>query len=165
MSPLVSNEIDSGTLACARRASPGAQFLGKYSRKAIGIGTSCCAKVSETSTWQFACLPSTPQCCRLTPTECLRCLGSAVSSTIITASLPPTKASAVLRSTCSKGAVHQGEVDTKWWSCCVCPGHTRSAIGSTLFRAPGPISPCKYRGSQQRCSERLKTARNGSSQS
>src|ERR1700712_49249 len=165
MSPLVSNEIDSGTLASARRALSCAQSLGKYNCKAIGTGTSCCAKVSETSTWQFACFPSTPQCCRLTPTECLPCLGSAVSSTISTASLPPTRASAVLRNTCSKGAVDQGEVDTKWWSCCVCPGHMRSAIGSTLLRAPGPISPCKYRGAQQRCSERLKTARNGSSQS
>jgi hypothetical protein len=61
MSPLVSNGIDSGTFASSRRALSYAQSLGKYSRKAIGTGTSFCAKVSETNTWQFACLPSTPQ--------------------------------------------------------------------------------------------------------
>ena len=59
--PLVSNEIDLGTLACARRALSCPQSFGKYSRNAIGTSTSFCAKVSETNTWQFACLPSTSQ--------------------------------------------------------------------------------------------------------
>jgi site-specific recombinase XerD len=39
MSALVSNKIDSGTLACARHALSCAQSLGKYSRKASGTGT------------------------------------------------------------------------------------------------------------------------------
>jgi hypothetical protein len=73
----------------------------------------------------------------------------------------PTNASPAWRSTCSYVAVDQGDVDTKWWSCCVCPGHTRSAIGSALLRAPDPKSPYKYSGAQQRCSERLKTAKKG----
>jgi hypothetical protein len=71
------------------------------------------------------------------------------------ASLAPTKASSALRITCSKGTVDKGDVDTKWWRCCVCPGHTRSTMGSILLRAPGPRSPCRYSGAQQPRLERL----------
>src|SRR5262249_40992195 len=43
---------------------------GKYSRYATG--TLACSWASETltATWQFSCLPSTPQYWRATPTEC-----------------------------------------------------------------------------------------------
>jgi hypothetical protein len=34
---------------------------GRNSLSPIGTGTSPCAKVSETRTWQFACLPRMPQ--------------------------------------------------------------------------------------------------------
>jgi hypothetical protein len=32
--------------------------------------------------------------------------------------------------------VGQGDVDAKWWRYCVCPRHTRAAIGSTRLHAP-----------------------------
>ena len=43
---------------------------------------------SDTATWQLSRLPSSPQYCRATPTECRPCLGKLVSS-MIHASIGP----------------------------------------------------------------------------
>jgi hypothetical protein len=60
-----------------------------------------------------------------------------VSSITRTASGPPSSRSAAFTNASSKGAVSQGEVETKWCSCWVSPGATRAAIGSMLLRSPG----------------------------
>jgi len=60
--------------------------------------------VSETSDWQFVCLPSSPQYCGATPTERVPFFGIAVSSTTSTASPPPSNPSACSASTRHSGA-------------------------------------------------------------
>jgi len=72
------------------------------------------ASVSDTSVWQLVVLPALPAYCRATPTECRPCLSSAVSSTISTASGPPTRACAFSASTRSRGSGGQQEAHTKW---------------------------------------------------
>src|SRR3954452_4139126 len=81
----------SGTPAAARRPASAHQSSGRNSRRPTPTGTSALARVSETSDWQFARLPSWPQYWRLTPTEWRPCLASAVSSTTSTASGPPAR--------------------------------------------------------------------------
>jgi hypothetical protein len=135
--------IASGTPAAVHRPASVHQSSGRKRRRPTQTGTSALASVSETSAWQFARLPSWPQYCRFTPTECRPCFTSAVSSTTSTASCPPTSRSADLTSSSSRGAVGQGEVETKWCSCWVSAGATRAAMGSMLFRSPGRIKPLR----------------------
>src|SRR3954465_14727395 len=79
----------SGTPAASQRSASSVQADGRNSRNPTGSGTSPHAKVSETSTWQFATLPSSPQYCRATPTESSPFLGTPTSSTTSTAPTPP----------------------------------------------------------------------------
>jgi hypothetical protein len=80
----------SGTPARVQRGESLVQASGRNSRKAASTGTSPRAKVSDTSDWQLARLPSAPQYCRGTPTECVPCFGDAVSSiTRAAAAHPP----------------------------------------------------------------------------
>ena len=130
-----------GTPARSRRRVSPAQRSGRNRRKATGAGTWPRARVSDTSAWQFARLPSCSQYWRCTPTECRPCLTRAVSSTTSTASGPPTRRSACSARTRSSRSCGQGEAETKWCSCCTWPGQTRAAIGSTLLRSPGSSSP------------------------
>ena len=65
----------SGTPAAAQRSGSSVQQVGRNSRSPTGTGTSPRASVSETSTWQFAVLPSSPQYCGATPTEAVPFLG------------------------------------------------------------------------------------------
>src|SRR3954471_19662319 len=126
----------SGTPAAARRVASPPQSSGRNSRRPTPTGTSLRARVRETSDWQLARLPSWPQYWRLTPTEWRPCFTSAVSSTTSTASGPPTKRSAARTSSSSRGAVAQGEAETKWCSCWVSAGATLAAIGSIVFLSP-----------------------------
>jgi hypothetical protein len=50
----------------------------------MGTGRLACSLARErsTATWQSSCLPSWPQYCRATPTECLPFLGKPASSMI-----------------------------------------------------------------------------------
>ncbi len=63
-----------------------------------------------TATWQFSCLPSTPQYWRATPTECCPFFGKAVSSTIHAATGPwrAMGSSTHSRATRSTAAASQG---------------------------------------------------------
>src|SRR3954447_21248505 len=136
-----------GTPAAARRVASPLQSSGRNRRRPTPTGTSARAKVSETRAWQLARLPSWPQYWRLTPTEWRPCFTRAVSSTTRAASGPPTsrsaRPSAALTSWSSRGAVAQGEVETKWCSCWVSAGATLAAMGSTLLRSPGRSRPLR----------------------
>jgi hypothetical protein len=136
----------SGTPVRWQASASATQPSGRNSRRPMHTGTSWRARVSETSAWQFARLPSWPQYCRCPPTDCLPCFTSAVSSITSTASAPPTRRSACRTSSASSGAVGHGEVEMKWCRCGTSPGATRCAatrcaIGSTLLRSPGRNSP------------------------
>src|SRR5947209_16729287 len=78
----VSNWIASGTPACFLRAWSSAHSCGKYNRQAIGRLTRLVLTDRLTATRQFSCLPTCPQYCRTTPTECVPFFGKPVSSTI-----------------------------------------------------------------------------------
>jgi hypothetical protein len=97
--------------------------------------------VSETSAWQLACLPSSPQYCGATPTDSVPLFGTPVSSITSTASAPPTRRSARSASTRQSGASSQAGLLTKWcsWSCPDSP--SLAAIGCTLFGPSGPSRP------------------------
>ena len=123
---------------------PGTSSSGRKSRSATGTGTSPRARVSETRAWQFAVLPSTPQYCRATPTECSPFLGSAVSSMISTALRPadeggPPRAASTARS----GAVCQAGLLMKWcsWSCPPARAGPPSAARSCA--RPDPAGPAR----------------------
>jgi len=90
---LVWNAAPSGTPARARRAGASAQGWGRYRRwlgqiQAMGKLAWSAANDSVTVTWQLSCLPSWPQHCQATPTECLPFLGAPVSSAIQLRTLP-----------------------------------------------------------------------------
>jgi hypothetical protein len=72
--------------------------------------------VSETSAWQFARFPAAPEYCWPTPTEHRPCFGGVVSSTMSTASGPPTSSCAFAASTRSSGPPSHVEALTKWCS-------------------------------------------------
>ena len=87
-----------------------------------------------TATWQLSCLPSWPQYCRATPTECLPFLGKPVSS-MIQAWIGPCRSivgSTRARTTPSTAASDQSALATRWCSdwCVAGPGRAR----------PGPPS-------------------------
>jgi hypothetical protein len=107
----------SGTPDAGARAGVGAPVLGQEQPQADADRHLGRARVSETSAWQLARLPSWPQYWRFTPTERRPCFTSAVSSTTSTASGPPTSRSAALTSSSANGGMAQGEVETKWCSC------------------------------------------------
>jgi transposase len=79
-SGLVANATDSGTPAARRRLASSHHSCGRYSRHAIGMLAAAVASDRLTATWQLSCLPSCPQYCRATPTECVPFLGVPVSS-------------------------------------------------------------------------------------
>src|ERR1700733_8293381 len=93
---------------------------------------------SETTAWQLSCLPSWPQYCRATPTECLPFLGKPVSS-MIDASIGPSASilgSTVWRILVRTASSDQGALATKcssdWCFGAVRAGAVGAAIGSTL---------------------------------
>jgi len=153
----------SGTPARRRRPGSPAHVSGRNRRRPTQTGTSPRARVSETSAWQFARLPRSPQYWRCTPTESLPCFTRAVSSTTSTAPGPPTSRSAVRASSASSGSVAQGEAAMKWCGCGTSPGATRAAIGSTLLRLPGSSRPFRYSGARCRRAERERADRKGAS--
>src|SRR3954470_8456926 len=154
----------SGTPAASQRSASSVQTDGRNSRSPTGSGTSPRASVSETSTWQFATLPNSPQYCRATPTESSPFLGRPESSTTSTAPSPPTCLSTSSASTRHSGASSQAGLLMKWcnWSCPDKP--SRSAIGWTLLRPPEPSSPRTYSGAILRRVLRPVASRKGSSQ-
>src|SRR5262249_24898529 len=81
-----------GTPARSNRDRLLVQLSGRNNRNASMTGTSPRASVSDTRVWQLAVLPSAEAYCAATTTECLPCLGIAVSSITSTALLPPTTA-------------------------------------------------------------------------
>ena len=66
----------------ARRAASVVHASGRYSAAPIGHARWPVQSAAVTATWQFATLPSAPQYCRATPTECGPDLGKLVSSRI-----------------------------------------------------------------------------------
>src|SRR5215471_1116926 len=103
----------SGTAARSSRAASLTQLSGRNSLSPTMIGTSPDARVSDTSVWQLAFLPSAEVYCGATPTECSPFLGSAVSSMISQASSRPTILSASASSTLSTGAASHGPLAIK----------------------------------------------------
>src|SRR5215218_231461 len=154
----------SGTPASAQRSGSLAHSSGRNNLSPSGTGTSSWARVSETRTWQFACLPRAPQYWRATPTERRPFLGKAVSSITSTALGPPTRASAFPARTARKGASSQAGLAMKCcsWSCP--PSPRRTASGCRLLRPSGPSKPCRYKGAQRRRVLRPITSKNGASQ-
>src|SRR5215216_3651790 len=154
----------SGTPASAQRSGSLAHSSGRNNLSPSGTGTSSWARVSETRTWQFACLPRAPQYWRATPTERRPFLGKAVSSITSTALGPPTRASAFPARTARKGASSQAGLAMKCcsWSCP--PSPRRTASGCRLLRPSGPSRPCRYKGAQRRRVLRPITSKNGASQ-
>src|SRR4051794_29875761 len=75
MAGFVSNWISSGTPACFLRAWSSAHSCGKYKRQATGRLARLVLTDRLTATRQFSCLPTWPQYCRTTPTECLPFFG------------------------------------------------------------------------------------------
>ena len=99
---------------------------------------------------ELSCLPSCPQYCRATPTECLPFLGKPVSSRI-NARIRPRRSMTgrtCVRTAVSTASSDQSALATKWCSdwCAACTraGWIRAAIGSTLLRSPGSSSPAQY---------------------
>jgi hypothetical protein len=147
---LLRNTTSAGTLARNRRAASPAQLSGRYNRHATGRLAVAVATDSETATWQLSCLPSCPQYCRATPTECRPFLGKPVSS-IIHPSTGPAAAIAgrtASRTARSRTVSSHGDWPTKcksdWCSAAVRSGRKRAAIGSTLLRSPGNSKPVQY---------------------
>ena len=97
----------SGTLACFIRTVSLVQLSGRDRRKPNMTGTSPEAKVTKTSIWQFAFLPSTVAYWGATPTEALPFLGRAVSSMISQPLSPPTNSSACRHNVTSSGPLSQ----------------------------------------------------------
>src|SRR5215208_1057343 len=153
-----------GTPASAQRSGSLVHSSGRNNLSPSGTGTSSWARVSETRTWQFACLPRAPQYWRATPTERWPFLGKAVSSITSTALGPPTRASAFPARTARKGASSQAGLAMKCcsWSCP--PSPRRLASGCRLLRPSGPSRPCRYKGAQRRRVLRPITSKNGASQ-
>lgn len=89
------------------------QLSGRNRRRASGTGTSPEAKVSDTSVWQLAFLPNMEAYCGATPTEAVPFFGKAVSSTIRTASGPPTSRSACASRSAPSGSASQLPAETK----------------------------------------------------
>ena len=100
-----------------------------------------------TATRQFSCLPTCPQYCRATPTECVPFFTNPVSSTTqaTTGSFAVIAATAYSRTRRSTAASLQGASATMWcsdwWVRRTFEGARRAAIGSTLFRSPGSNKP------------------------
>ena len=68
--------------ALVRRAASLVHASGRYSTAPIGQVRPPAHSAAVTATWQLATLPSAPQYCRATPTECGPDLGKLVSSRI-----------------------------------------------------------------------------------
>jgi len=71
----------SDTPACSRRSGSYAQLSGKYRRQSTGRLAVFVFTDKLTATRQFSCLPTCPQYCRATPTECVPFFTNPVSST------------------------------------------------------------------------------------
>src|SRR5208283_2946405 len=102
---------------------------------------------SDTTAWQLSCLPSWPQYCLATPTECLPFFGNPVSS-MFDASIGPSASifgSTIWRTLVRTASSDQGALATKcsndWCLGAVREGAVRAAIDSTLLRSPGSSSP------------------------
>lgn len=131
----------SGTPARSIRPASLVRLPGRNRLKAATTGTSRRAKVSETSVRPLAVLPSAEASCGATPTERRPFFAGAVSSTTNTASAPPTRASARLASSSSRGASSHSPLPTTRCKRSYRPGATRAASGPMLLRSPRPISP------------------------
>jgi hypothetical protein len=70
--------------------------------------------LTDTPSWQLAVLPSVPEYCRCTPTECVPSLGKPVSST--THAVGPSAAHSTSASRRRTGRQSHGLVATKWCS-------------------------------------------------
>ena len=133
----------SGTRAFAVRSGAPVQLSGRNRRRPIITGTSSRASVSDTSVWQLAVLPSAEAYCAPTPTECDPFFGSAVSSTTRTALAPPIRLSAGDREFLFQQRFVPDAARNEMMQLVVVAWNRahRDAIGSTLLRSPGPISP------------------------
>jgi hypothetical protein len=101
----------SGMRALARRAASVVHAFGRYNSKLSGHASCSPSNTLDTATWQLATLPSAPQYCRCTPTECVPCLGKLVSSRART----PRRVGTSSRSRRHSGSASHGESVMK---CC-----------------------------------------------
>jgi hypothetical protein len=98
-------------------------------------------------TWQLSTLPSSPQYCRATPTECSPFLAMPVSSTIQRRTAPCASSAGMTwrRIAASTASSLHAPSDTKLNSfLCIVrvpDGAIRAAIGSTLLRPSGSSRP------------------------
>ena len=99
------------TAPCARRAGSCAQATGRYSVAPSSQARTPVQSATVTATWQLATLPSAPQYCRATPTECVPCLGKLVSSRIST----PRRSGTTARRRRHTGSASQGAWVMKCW--------------------------------------------------
>jgi hypothetical protein len=113
-----------------------------------------------TTTWQLAFLPSAPQYCRCTPTDCLPCLGRLVSSSTST---PPDRLAATSPRTRSRSSA-AGSQSASVSRCCsrsVEVPATAAAIASQFLRGRSVNSPVTYRSSPDRLSARRNSGASG----
>jgi hypothetical protein len=144
---LVAKPTSGGTPALRRRTGSAAQSCGRYSRYATGRLAARLATDSDTATWQLSCLPSCPQYCRVTPTECRPFLGNPVSSMIHASIGPPrsidgsTRSRTLARTRSSDHGAFDTKCSSDWCCAATRAGAVIAASGSTLLRSAGINSP------------------------
>jgi hypothetical protein len=142
------NRIVDGIRAAAQRAGSLVHASGRYNAAPMGHARWPVHSAAVTATWQLATLPSAPQYCRATPTDCDPDFGKLVSSRIRI----PVRSGTTARSRCHTASASHGACVTKCWNAWYDVGSLiRSSIADIDLRALSPSRPSTYCRSDTCC--------------